>query len=126
MNIARSMAGIMFMVLVLSPLLFIAGETLFIIFIVIIPAIIKSAIAIIATKFQVTGSSVEYKYDFLTHKQNSFSVEKITKVTIIETLIDKLFKTCTIKFYSIGSGSAIVFKNIKKTDDLYEKLLAKV
>ena len=126
MNIARSMAGIMFMVLVLSPLLFIAWEALFIIFIVIIPAIIKSAIAIIATKFQVTGSSVEYKYDFLTHKQNSFSVEKITKVTIIETLIDKLFKTCTIKFYSIGSGSAIVFKNIKKTDDLYEKLLAKV
>ena len=126
MNIARSMAGIMFMVLVLSPLLFIAWEALFIIFIVIIPAIIKSAIAIIATKFQVTGSSVEYKYDFLTHKQNSFSVEKITKVTIIETLIDKLFKTCTIKFYSIGSGSAIVFKNIKKTDELYEKLLAKV
>ncbi len=126
MNIARSMAGIMFMVLVLSPLLFIAWEALFIIFIVIIPAIIKSAISIIATKFQVTGSSVEYKYDFLTHKQNSFSVEKITKVTIIETLIDKLFKTCTIKFYSIGSGSAIVFKNIKKTDDLYEKLLAKV
>ena len=126
MNIARSMAGIMFMVLVLSPLLFIAWEALFIIFIVIIPAIIKSAISIIATKFQVTGSSVEYKYDFLTHKQNSFSVEKITKVTIIETLIDKLFKTCTIKFYSIGSGSAIVFKNIKKTDELYEKLLAKV
>lgn len=126
MNTARSMAGIMFMVLVLSPLLFIAWEALFIIFIVIIPAIIKSAISIIATKFQVTGSSVEYKYDFLTHKQNSFSVEKITKVTIIETLIDKLFKTCTIKFYSIGSGSAIVFKNIKKTDELYEKLLAKV
>ncbi len=126
MDIARSMAGIMLMVLILSPLLFFSGETLFVIFIIIIPAIIKVAIAVIATKFQVTGSSVEYKYDFLTHKQNSFSVEKITKVTIIETLIDKLFKTCTIKFYSIGSGSAIVFKNIKKSDDLYEKLLAKV
>ncbi len=126
MDIARSMAGIILMVLVLSPLLFIAGETFFVIFIIIIPAVIKVAIAIIATKFQVTGSSVEYKYDFLTHKQNSFSVEKITKVTIIETLIDKLFKTCSVKFYSIGSSSAIVFKNIKKSDDLHEKLLAKV
>jgi uncharacterized membrane protein YdbT with pleckstrin-like domain len=93
---------------------------------VILPAIVKVIIAIVATNFEVTGSSVEYKYDFLSHKQNSFSVEKITKVTIIESLLDKVFKTCTIKFYSIGSGSAIVFKNIKKSDDLYEKLLAKV
>jgi len=126
MDIAKSMAGIMFIVLLLSPWLFIAWETLFVIFIVILPMVIKAIIAIVATKFQITSSSVEYKYDFLTHKQNSFSVEKITKVTIVESLLDKVFKTCSVEFYSIGSSWAIVFKNIKKTDDLYEKLLAKV
>lgn len=126
MNVLKSMASVIFIVLLLSPLLFIGSEALFVIIIILIPAIIKIGIAIFSTKFIVTESSIEYKYDFFSHKHNSFSVEKITKVTVIESLLDKLFWTCSVKFYSIWSWSPIVFKNIKKTEDICNKLLSKV
>lgn len=126
MNIAKSMASIIFTIIVLSPLLFIEGEAVFVILVVILPAVIKIGISIFSTKFVVTPSSIEYKYDFFSHKHNSFSVEKITKVTVVESLIDKIFGTCSVYFYSIGSSSAITFKNIKKTENICNKLLAKV
>jgi uncharacterized membrane protein YdbT with pleckstrin-like domain len=91
MNIAKSMASVIFTILVLSPLLFIEGEAIFVILIIILPAIVKTGIAIFSTNFLVTESSIEYKYDFFSHKHNSFSIEKITKVSIVESLLDKLF-----------------------------------
>jgi membrane protein YdbS with pleckstrin-like domain len=97
-----------------------------VIFIVVLPSIVKIAIWIFSTKFIVSNSSIEYNYDFFSHKHNSFSVEKITKVIVTESLIDKLFNTCSVQFYSIGSSSAITFRNIKKTSDICDKLLSKV
>ena len=42
-----------------------------------------------------------------------------------ENFIDRWVKTCTIQFWSIGSYEDIKFDFIKKTKDLYEKLLGK-
>ncbi len=78
------------------------------------------------TKFIIDTSSIEMQFKFLSNKHNSFSVEKITSVIIRESLIDKIFNTCSIDFLSIGSSSKIKFSNIKKTADLEKNILAKV
>jgi uncharacterized membrane protein YdbT with pleckstrin-like domain len=126
MDIVKTMASTIFMTIILLPLLMFQSEAIIIIIAVILPWVIKVWISIFATKFIVSNSSIEYNYDFFSHKHNSFSVEKITKVIVTESLIDKLFNTCSVQFYSIGSSSAITFKNIKKTSDICDKLLSKV
>ncbi len=74
------------------------------------------------TTFFVKSDTIEAKFDFLSNVQGVFSIEKITKVDFRESLIDKLFGTCSIRFSSIWSGSDIVFKDIKKTEGLYKSI----
>ena len=83
-------------------------------------------VQIFCTDFIVSESSIEKRFEFINTKHNSFSVEKITGITVMETLIDKIFGTCSIKFLSIWTGSNIIFQDIKKTPDLEEKILAKI
>lgn len=81
---------------------------------------------VLFTTFIVEESSIEKKFEFLSKKHNSFSVEKITGIIIKESLLDKLLWTCSISFWSIGSSSSIKFSDIKKTPDLEKNILAKV
>ena len=92
-------------------------------------ALVVSVMTIIRIKFThftVWESSIEKKFGFISTKQNSFSVEKITWVVFKESLIDKLFKTCSITFWSIWSGADITFKNIKQVENLEKDIKAKL
>ncbi len=91
-----------------------------------VAVIIIQIIRVKFTTFLVEESSIEKKFEFLSKKHNSFSVEKITWVIIKESLLDKLLWTCSISFWSIGSSSNITFSNIKKSEDLEKNILAKV
>ncbi len=93
---------------------------------VFIVAVIGQIIRIIFTRFIIESSSIEKKFEFLTNKHNSFSIEKITWVTVKESILDKLLWTCSIYFSSIWSNTNIVFANIKKTQDLENNILSKV
>ena len=44
----------------------------------------------------------------------------------METLIDRMFGTCSVKFLSIGTGSNIIFQDIKKSPDLEKNILSKI
>lgn len=91
-----------------------------------IVALIWQIIKVKFTKFIIESSSIEKKFEFLTNKHNSFSVEKITWVKIKESILDKILWTCSISFASIWSNSSIVFKNIKKTENLEKNILWKI
>ncbi|MBS9775367.1 PH domain-containing protein [Candidatus Gracilibacteria bacterium] len=78
------------------------------------------------TTFIVDNSTIESKFSFFSNRHYSFSVDKITQVTVKESILDMIFKTCSIKFSSIGSSSSIVFLNIKKTPELEKNILSKV
>jgi len=91
-----------------------------------IAALIWQVIRVMFTKYIVEESSIEKKFEFLSKKHNSFSVEKITWVIIKQSILDKLLWTCSISFWSIGSGTNITFSNIKKIEDLEKNILAKV
>ncbi|MBS8121991.1 PH domain-containing protein [Candidatus Vampirococcus lugosii] len=76
--------------------------------------------------FVVKKDSIESQFSFLSNKQDIFSIERITKLNFEESLIDKLFGTCSIRFSSIGSGYDIVFRDIKKTENLYQNIKNKL
>lgn len=94
--------------------------------IVTLPIVVVNVIKAMYTSFVVGQKSIDFKFEFLTTKLNSFSVDRITQIILKESLLDKWIGTCSVFFYSIGSQTPIVFKDIKKTDDMYENLLSKV
>lgn len=122
-------------IIVISPILILALPALFFpdfsflsfgfvpLFVVLL---ISQIIRVSFTRFIISESNIDRRYEFLTNKHNSFSVEKITWVIIKESFVDKWCWTCSIVFWSIGSNFSIVFSWIKKTKDLEERILAKV
>jgi membrane protein YdbS with pleckstrin-like domain len=65
-------------------------------------------------------------YSFLSRKDIEFTNDKITAIVFKENFIDRWLNTCSIIFWSIGSSEDIIFSNIKKSEGLYENILAKV
>jgi len=86
---------------------------------------INNMIAIACNVFRVKSDSIEHTFSFLSKKTKEFSLDKVTGIVVKESFIDKWCKTCSILFWSIGSDENVTFSNIKKTDQLREKILAK-
>ncbi|RLI98896.1 MAG: hypothetical protein DRP06_04505 [Candidatus Aenigmatarchaeota archaeon] len=86
---------------------------------------IQIAIKINSTKYFVKSNSIEERYNFISSKNKEFTNDKIMSVIFKESFIDKWFNTCSIHFWSIGSSEDIKFENIKKSDGIYQALLAK-
>ncbi len=101
-------------------------HVIFLIPIVTIPIFIIKMILARFTTYIVWENTLEYKFEFLNTKYNSFSVDKITQIHFKESFIDKLIGTCSIEISSIGSDKLLVFKDIKKTDNLYRDMLSKI
>jgi len=106
--------------IIVSSLLFIVFPPAFIVIV-----IIRLFYAIF-TKYKVDTGALEYTFDFLSKKHASFKVENITKVTFSQSILDKILKTWTVRFYSIWASSALAFRDIAFSDELKEKLLKKV
>lgn len=88
--------------------------------------IISQIPRVLFTTFSITQSSIDKRFQFLSNKYTSYSIEKITWVVIRESLIDKMFWTCTVSFLSIGSSGDMNYHNIKKTPELEKNILQKV
>ena len=126
MNILKTLFEMSPLLLFFIPLLFLWAEK----FISVIPIIIIIGawriIKLIFTDYNIRKTTIEKKFELFSLKFNSFTIEKITGVQIKQSFIDKWFWTCSVKFWSIGSGTPITFENIKKTKGLEEQILAKV
>lgn len=88
-------------------------------------SIIKAFLQAKFTEFIIDKNTIESRYSFLTNVHKSFTIDKITSVTFSESIVDKIFKTCSITFSSIWSGSRLVFKNISKNNEIYQDILRK-
>jgi len=88
-------------------------------------AAINNMIAVACNVFRVKADTIEHTFSFLSKKTKEFSLDKVTGIVIKESFIDKWCKTCSILFWSIGSGENVTFSNIRKTEQLREKILAK-
>lgn len=126
MNILKTLFEMSPILLFFIPLLFLWAEE----FISAIPVIIViwawRIIKLLFTNYNIRKTTIEKKFELFSTKFNSFTIEKITGVQIKQSFVDKWFWTCSVKFWSIGSGTPITFENIKKTKWLEEQILAKV
>ncbi len=104
----------------------ILANILFLFPIITIPIFLIQIIVAKFTTYSVWKNSIDYKYEFLNTKYNSFSVDKITQVNFYESILDRILWTCSIEFYSIWSNKSMKFWNIKKLDWIEEKILSKV
>ncbi|MBF0913972.1 PH domain-containing protein, partial [Candidatus Gracilibacteria bacterium] len=88
--------------------------------------LIKGILDVNFNTFIVDKNTVEHRYEFLTNNHKTFTIDKITGVEFKENIIDKIFKTCSVKFLSIGGNGYINFVSIKKTATFYDDILKKV
>ncbi len=88
--------------------------------------VVKDVVDVLFTKFVINYRSVESNYSFLTSSNIEFSNDKITLIKVKSDVYDKIFNTVTISFHSIGSSSALEFKNIKRDVKLIKDLLEKI
>ncbi len=117
MNTKRSIVPLLIVLpvcLILFPLMFVW-----------IIVLIQIAIKINSTKYFVKSKSIEEKYNFISSKNKEFTNDKIMSVIFKENFVDKWFNTCSIHFWSIGSSEDIKFVNIKKSEGIYQSILAK-
>ena len=127
MNIARTIAGtITSWTFSIAIALWLFPEAFLIVVPFIVIRVIWQLISINFTHFNVENSSIEKTFNFLSNQQTSFSIEKITSVVVKQNLIDMIFGTCSVYFFSIGSGQPIVFENIKYAEDLEKNLTHKI
>lgn len=139
-NISRSLASlwvlaiIAVIVLLLSLASLFIGTSYWLAVLIIIPilfgigvlaAIVKLIDANI-TRYEIKPRSIVQEVSFLQRSVTEFSNEKITGVIIRENPFDRMMNTLTITFWSIGSGSNIVMKHIRKDPELIKNILAKV
>ncbi|MCD6229734.1 MAG: PH domain-containing protein [Candidatus Diapherotrites archaeon] len=117
MDSARTLAPL----LVLLPFALIFPPLL----VVIVILVVLKVIEVGATKYNIKENNMAQRYNFIHSKNVEFANEKITAVIFKENFIDKWFNTCSIHFWSIGSAEDLQFRNIKKSEGLYEAVIAK-
>ncbi len=78
-------------------------------------AMLKSLILMSSTRYFVRAGSLRHSYKFLRVDEREFSYDKITGVVIRKNLWDKWFGTMTLKFWSIGSGKALEFAHVHRS-----------
>jgi len=88
--------------------------------------LVTTIIKVICTTFIIKPGSMEQDYKFISARKAEFTNDKIMAVVFKKSIIDYLFNTHSIAFWSIGSSTDIVFQNIKEVEGLRQKVLAKI
>jgi len=101
--------------------------------IILFPFLPFAIIGLIATiidtrsrKFSINPSTVEENYKFINKKNTEFSMNKVMAVIFNKSIIDKIYDTFSVTFWSIGSSEDIKFKNIKEQEGMRQKMTAKI
>jgi len=77
------------------------------------------------TEYKLGVKSVGSHFNFLSTKNIEFSRDKITGLVITRDIIDRWLNTCSVSFWSIGSGQAVKFEHIPYDEDLPQLMQAK-
>jgi uncharacterized membrane protein YdbT with pleckstrin-like domain len=77
---------------------------------------IQSLVRVAVTRYSVRVGSLRHSYRFLSVQEREFTYDKITGLVITQNLWDRLFGTLSLKFWSIGSGQPLEFRNVHRKD----------
>jgi len=90
-----------------------------------ITTVVSSGIQVYATRYWIDENQVEQAVNFLNKQYTTFTYDKITGITVTESIIDKIFGTHSITFMSIGSDKDLSFTHVKKTLRLHVKAISR-
>lgn len=124
MNMARQMFPVYFF----APIViigFIFPVVLIVVFVGAVSLIVPLFIQANFTRYYIKKKSMLSRYKFLNAREVEFNNEKITGMVIKRNFIDYWFNTATFKFYSIGAGANLDFRNVDYSDELSKKIQAK-
>jgi len=79
-----------------------------------------------ATDYYIKPTTIEKRFSLFWTKYQSFTIPKITSVVFRQSLLDRRLGTANIIFWSIWGIYPIVFRNVKLTPELKQKILAKL
>ncbi len=85
-------------------------------------AIVYVLIRIFNTTYTITDKSIIEHFSFIQKKRIEFQNSRITTVIYREDILDKLFNTCSLEFWSIGSQETITFSFISKDERVLQYL----
>ena len=91
-----------------------------------ISATIRAVIAFMCTNYTVGGGSIGSSYRFFTTNEREFAYDKITGLVVKENLWDRMFKTFTLQFWSIGSSKTLELAHVKKNEVDLEAVLNQI
>ena len=118
MHAVRSIVPMLLYLVLISPLMLpMLLVTPFLVLVFVFP-LVGQTLRIFRTTFRLRKNSVQESYSFFTSRDREFSNEKITGLVMRENLLDRLFGTITVAFWSIGDGREIVFQNVRKSEIL--------
>ena len=71
------------------------------------------------TKYIFSKNFISREYDFLTTKNTKLSKENTTSIKITESILDKIFGTISITFFSFGGSESIRMLYVKKDSKVH-------
>jgi uncharacterized membrane protein YdbT with pleckstrin-like domain len=89
-------------------------------------AVISAVIRVIVTKYYVKSNSIRSTFKLFSVRNQEFSLDKVTLLTIKKSIIDHLFNTNTIEFRSIGSAENIIFHDVREDKQMQSGILTQL
>ncbi|MFB6181857.1 MAG: PH domain-containing protein [Candidatus Magasanikbacteria bacterium] len=106
---------------IFSILNFLSTPILWLILVFVLPSF-SITVKYFATEYSIKEQSIREEYSLFRTNIKEFSDDKVTGIYFKESLLDRIFGTYTIHFWSIGSNEDIEFSGIKQNDQLEDIL----
>jgi uncharacterized membrane protein YdbT with pleckstrin-like domain len=90
--------------------------------IVAIGFLILQFITVAITTYTIEPNRVKSEVSFLNRVEHAFNDDRMTRITIRRTFFDRLVKTVSIEFWSIGSGDRITFGSVDEASGVIDAL----
>ncbi|MFT4307799.1 MAG: PH domain-containing protein [Candidatus Woesearchaeota archaeon] len=84
--------------------------------------LIGNAIMIAVTTYTIEPNRVKSNVDFFNRDEQSFSDDRITRITLRRSIIDRIAKTVSVDYWSIGSGARITFRSVDEASGIIRML----
>jgi membrane protein YdbS with pleckstrin-like domain len=97
------------------------GFTMLVIVIATVGLIVQ-AISIAITTYTIEQNRVKSAVDLFNRDEHSFSDDRLTRITLRRTVFDRIAKTVSVDFWSIGSGACITFRSIDEKSGIVGSL----
>ena len=89
-------------------------------------ATVQAVLTAAATRYSVRRNTIRSAYKLLSTSEREFAYDKVTGLVLVESPWDWLFKTCTVRLWSIGAPRPIELQHVRRDEVFLPGLLAQL